>query len=143
MQKFFLYAFLFIAGMAIGYYVAIKTQGNNTATEATVSTEPTNQNAVTMESYSDDGSDAYIALKNNTTKTLRELTFRIIYLDLQGNQLDYRDFTQSTELEPGLVKRFDIKEYDTFRYRYYQTESRYSSIDCTPYKIQYQLLGYE
>lgn len=154
MQKFFLYAFLFIAGIGIGYFVAVKTPDNKQevtvsktavpAEEQAETTEPAFQkNDVTMESYSDDGLDhAYITLKNNTTKTIREISFRLFYLDMQDNQLDYRDYTQSTEFASGLVKRFDIEDYDSFHYHYYKTEPRYGS-QYTPYKIQYELLHYE
>ena len=51
------------------------------------------KNDVTMVSYEQGWSDdnGTIALRNNTDKEVKRVTFEITYLDMKGNALDYEE----------------------------------------------------
>ena len=54
------------------------------------------KNDVTMVSYEQGWSDdnGTIALRNNTDKEVKRVTFEITYLDMKGNALDYEEASQ-------------------------------------------------
>lgn len=82
-----------------------------------------------------------ISLRNNTSMPVRNVTFRIIYKDMNGNNLDYKEYTISNELAPGLTKRERLSANENIDgYYYYKSETR---AGYKPYKIEYQLLKYD
>lgn len=99
--------------------------------------------AVTMVSYEQNWLDyqGTLALKNNTDKSINKITFRIIYLDMSGDQLDYKEFSRNVNIAPQMTKKIDIPAYEHSRhYSYYQSEAA----PATPHKfnIKFQLLGF-
>ena len=74
-----------------------------------------NPKAVTMISYEQSYSDydGTLALRNNTETPIENVAFQIIYLDMQGNQLDYKDFYGEVEIAPGMARKVDIPQAHT------------------------------
>lgn len=100
-------------------------------------------NAVTMVSYEQSWLDyeGTLALRNNTGETIHNVAYRIIYLDMKGNQLDYQDYTSDVEIEPGMTKKVNIPAYEhDRRYSYYKSEAEYGSEH--PFKIKFKMKAY-
>lgn len=87
-------------------------------------------NEVSMVSYEQNWLDGQgtIALKNNTDKEVTSVSFMITYLDMNGNQLDYKEFKKSVNIKPGLTKKINIEAYEHSRnYSYYKSEAAFSN----------------
>ena len=81
---------------------------------------------------------ATIALKNETDETIRNVSFQLIYSDMSDQPMDYKDFHEKVEIEPGMVKKLDIEAYERMRnYEYYKSASEYGSHQ--KFKVQFKL----
>lgn len=99
-------------------------------------------NDITMVSYEQSwlDSEGTLALRNNTNKEIKNVTFQITYLDMQDNELDYESFTRNVTIAPGKTKKINIPAYEYNRfYHYYKTKD---SFGRTTFKIQFQLKNY-
>ena len=100
-------------------------------------------NAVTMVSYEQDCyEDGIIALKNNTDKEIRNVSFRLVYFDMSGNQLDYRDFNKRINISPGMTRQIEVEGYGKYRkYSYYKSRSYPGNPHR--FKVEFRLTGYD
>ena len=97
---------------------------------------------ITMVSYEQSWSDyeGTLALKNNTGEEVRNLAFVIIYLDMSGKEMDYKEFTRNVNIAPGMTKKLDIPAYESGRnYHYYKSEGLF---DNSSFKIRFKLKDY-
>lgn len=98
---------------------------------------------VSMESYEQRWLDTEgtLSLKNNTAEDIHNVVFVIKYLDMNGKQLDYKEYKRNVEIAPGLSKKVDIPAYEYERsYSYYKSEARYGKPH--KFKIEYELKDY-
>lgn len=100
-------------------------------------------NAVTMISYEQNWIDnrGTLALKNNTSEAIQNVTFLITYLDMSGRELDYEEFYKKVEIEPGKTRKIDIPAYEDERnYHYYKSEN--SPTGSPAFKVKFELKEY-
>lgn len=98
--------------------------------------------AVDMVSYEQSWLDnnGTIALKNNTSENIHNVTFMLEYLDMHGNPLDYDTFTYNIDIAPGKTKKLDIPAYEHSRhYHYYKTKDELGN---PAFKLRYELKDY-
>ena len=102
--------------------------------------------AVTMVSYEQRATDdeGTLALRNNTGEDIKDVSFRIEYLDMAGKPLDYKDFTKKISIAPGMTKKVNIPAYEQRRnYHYYKNKDELSETIGSPaFKIVFKLKGY-
>lgn len=97
---------------------------------------------ITMVSYEQSWLDheGTLALKNNTGEEIKNISFLISYLDMSGNQLDYKEFFKNVTIAPGMTRKLNIPAYESNRqYHYYKTKDGFGH---PSFKIKFELKGY-
>ena len=99
--------------------------------------------AVSMVKYEQNWDDVHatISVRNNTQSDIKDLAFRITYLDMKGNSLDYKNFSQTISIAPGMTKAIDISAFESSRYYSYYKSEPYP---ITPhrFKVKFELVGF-
>lgn len=109
------------------------------AVSAFAATQDLNKD-ITMVSYEQGWLDdeGTLALRNNTTGVVQNVSFVITYLDMAGNEMDYKTFNKHVEIAPGKTKKLNIPGYESDRhYYYYKSEGGYTGHPA--FKIKFEL----
>lgn len=100
-------------------------------------------NAVSFVEYDQSFADMQgsLSLKNNTDEQIKNIRFRIIYLNMKGKELDYEDYSIKADIAPGMVRQVEIPAYQASKnYAYHKSEHLYGNNKV--FKIKFELLGY-
>lgn len=136
-----------IIGLGLGFYLsATETEE---VTKKTYSTQKTynegeegfDAQAITLTSYTADLYD-HVTVKNNTDKVISMYTYRIMYYDMKGTMLDYKDFTVREEIDPQMSRANENSGYGNLDYVYYKTNDSYDRQQKKLYTIKYELKSY-
>lgn len=81
------------------------------------STYPSNAapEAISMVSYEQSWLDnkGTLALKNNTTEKIHNITFIIEYLDMTDTPMDYEEYFRQVNIAPGMTRKVNIRPMNT------------------------------
>lgn len=102
-------------------------------------------NAITLANYTHDyiNYDASVSLKNNTSHPVSKVTGRMIYYDMNGNMLDYYDFTKAVNIDAGMVKNLELPGYGHNDYYGYYKSQLYPLDRSRKYKVSFELKSYK
>ena len=125
--------------------VAQSQSGQKPTTSTQEMQEGTDENAVTLASYSHDWvqPNAQVSLKNNTDRDIVSVTGRMIYYDMSGNMLDYQDFTERIHIDAGMTKRFALRGYNNEEHYAYYKSQTIPGEEYKKYKVKFQLKSYK
>ena len=99
--------------------------------------------AVSMVGYEQNWDDfqGTISLKNNTNSDIKNLSFRITYFNMKGEQLDYKDYSKTLSIAPGLTKAVSVAAFEDQRYYSYYKSAAYPMV-ARRFKVKFELTGY-
>lgn len=102
------------------------------------------QQAVTLVKYSQESSewDGTMSLKNNTDEDIHSVKFRLVYTDMDGNQLDYADFAKKVDIAPGMTKQIEVEAYNRMHDACYYLNRMYRTEDAYLFKVKFRLMAY-
>lgn len=87
--------------------------------------------------------DEIFSLKNNTGSDISGLSIRLIYYMEDGNPIDYRDITLSSNIPNNLSRKFTIKSFDREQEFVYKYSSDPLKAHYTSFTIRYIILDYK
>lgn len=91
------------------------------------------------QSWLDD--EGTLSLKNNTDEPIYNVAYLIKYLDMNGKELDYAEYSTHVDINPGMTKSIQIPAFAHDRnYSYYKSEASYTHPH--KFKIEFELKGY-
>lgn len=99
--------------------------------------------AVSFVSYEQNWSDreGSLALRNNTNKRIFNISFQLVYYNMDGQQVDYENFFRTVSINAGMTRKVDVPAYERDRnYAYYKSESLYGR--SHQFKVKFRLLDY-
>ena len=123
------------------------TQKTSTTTSpsSTISGTASHANAISLIKYSHDGDnyEAALTFKNNTDKTIMSFKGRLVYLDMNGEMLNYIDINQSISIDPSYVKIVKLKGYEWDKgYSYYKSPAS-RLYPNRKYQVRFELKSYK
>ena len=115
------------------------------APAAQQASESNDSNAVTLANYSHDyiNYNASVSFKNNTNHSISQVTGRMIYYDMNGNMLDYYDFTKAVNIDAGMVKNLELPGYGHHDHYGYYKSQLYPLDHNRKYKVSFELKSYK
>lgn len=73
--------------------------------------------AVSFVSYEQNWSDreGSQALRNNTNKRIFNISFQLVYYNMDGQQIDYENFFRTVSIDAGMTREVDVPAYERDR----------------------------
>lgn len=99
------------------------------------------QQAVTMTGFEQNrsGLSSNVTLCNNTQQVIHEVSFRIIYYNMQGTQIDYKDYKEKVNIDIGMSKAVEIEPFGNYgNYVYYDQKNKWDKENII-FKVGFQL----